>query len=254
ALSTNEPVCSSATHVNSFYNRKVNGIFIPAGILQPHFYAPAQGPVEVIGIFIPAGILQPHFHAPAQAPARNYGSVGAICGHEMTHGFDDVGSEYDGDGNRNGWWSPTVVAAFKYDGDGNRNGWWSPTDVAAFKERAKCISDLFSSYEMYGAHVNGKLTLGEAIADSGGLKYAWESFVKRHSPSESDKRLFFVAMGQTWCSKVDRKGARASILTDEHPPEKFRVIGTLSQFAPFGEAFSCPIGSAMNPVSKCHLW
>mmetsp|Transcript_38005 Transcript_38005/g.86576 ORF Transcript_38005/g.86576 Transcript_38005/m.86576 type:complete len:752 (-) Transcript_38005:59-2314(-) len=201
---------SSATDVNSFYNRKVNGIFIPAGILQPHFYAPAQ------------------------APARNYGSVGAICGHEMTHGFDDVGSEYDGDGNRNGWWSPTVVAAFK--------------------ERAKCISDLFSSYEMYGAHVNGKLTLGEAIADSGGLKYAWESFVKRHSPSESDKRLFFVAMGQTWCSKVDRKGARASILTDEHPPEKFRVIGTLSQFAPFGEAFSCPIGSAMNPVSKCHLW
>jgi putative endopeptidase len=201
---------SSAVDVNSYYNRKVNGIFIPAGILQPHFYSPSQ------------------------APARNYGSVGAICGHEMTHGFDDVGSEYDG--------------------DGNRNGWWSAGTVAAFKERAKCIEDLFSSYELYGAHVNGKLTLGEAIADAGGVKYAWESFVKRHAPSESDKRLFFVAMGQTWCSKVARKGARESILTDEHPPEKFRVIGTLSQFAPFGEAFGCPAGAPMNPESKCHLW
>jgi predicted metalloendopeptidase len=78
--------------------------------------------------------------------------------------------------------------------------------------------------------------------------------VKRHAPSESDKRLFFVAMGQTWCSKVARKGARESILTDEHPPEKFRVIGTLSQFAPFGEAFGCPAGAPMNPESKCHLW
>jgi len=111
----------SVTAVNSFYNRQVNGIFIPAGILQPPFYDEHQ------------------------AVARNYGSVGAICGHEMTHGFDDVGREYDAMGNRHPWWKPQVVTAFK--------------------ERAKCISDLFSSYVNYGGHVNGELVLGEAIAD-----------------------------------------------------------------------------------------
>jgi len=161
---------SSATDVNSYYARKVNGIFIPAGILQPPFYSPAQ------------------------AVARNYGSVGAICGHEMTHGFDDVGREYDGDGKRNGWWPASVVSAFK--------------------ERAGCISDLFSSYELYGTHVNGPLVLGEAIADSGGLKYAWQSFLKAHSPSPVDRKLFFIAMGQTWCEKQSAKGALAAVLTD----------------------------------------
>jgi len=201
---------SSATDVNSYYNRKVNGIFIPAGILQQPFYARDQ-PV-----------------------ARSYGSVGAICGHEMTHGFDDVGREYDGDGNRNGWWTAKVVSNFK--------------------ARAQCISDLFSSYEMYGEHVNGKLTLGESIADSGGLKFAWEAFVKKHAPDDSEKRLFFVAMGQTWCEKTREKSAKASILTDEHPPNKFRVIGTLSQFPPFAEAYQCKPGAPMAPVKRCHLW
>jgi len=201
---------SGATDVNSYYSRKVNGIFIPAGILQPPFYSPHQ------------------------ALARNYGSVGAICGHEMTHGFDDVGREYDADGNRNGWWTPKVVANFQ--------------------ERAKCIEDLFSSYQLYGRHVNGQLTLGEAIADSGGLKFAWEAFLKRAAPTEEEKRLFFIAMGQTWCMKEDRLSARADLLSDQHPPAKFRVIGTLSQFEPFAEVFKCPAGSKMNPTTRCHLW
>ena len=129
---------SSCTDVNSYYSRKVNGIFIPAGILQPPFYSPTQ------------------------AVARNYGSVGCICGHEMTHGFDDVGREYDANGNRNGWWSPAVVRKFK--------------------AHAQCISTLFSSFSEYGQHVNGKLTLGEAIADSGGLKFSWQSFVEHENP------------------------------------------------------------------------
>ena len=201
---------SSATDVNSYYNRKVNGIFIPAGILQRPFYARDQ---------------------PA---ARNYGSIGAICGHEMTHGFDDVGREYDASGNRNGWWTPEVVANFK--------------------TRAKCISDLFSSFRVHGQPVNGKLTLGESIADSGGVKFAWEAFVANHKPDPSAKRLFLVAMGQTWCEKDRQKAAAAALLTDEHPPNKFRVIGTLSQFAPFAEAYQCAPGSPMNPPTRCHLW
>jgi len=126
--------------------------------------------------------------------------------------------------------------------------------VSAFKERAGCISDLFSSYELYGTHVNGPLVLGEAIADSGGLKYAWQSFLKAHSPSPVDRKLFFIAMGQTWCEKQSAKGALAAVLTDPHPPNRFRVIGTLSQFEPFAETFQCPAGTAMNPPTRCHLW
>jgi len=201
---------SAATDVNSFYSRKVNGIFIPAGILQPPFYSPEQ------------------------AVARNYGSVGAICGHEMSHGFDDIGREYDADGNRKGWWTPKVVSNFE--------------------ARAKCIKDLFSSYELDGRHVNGELTLGEAIADSGGLKFSWEAFLEHHHPSEEEKRLFFIAMGQTWCQKEKPVSARADLLSDQHPPAKFRVIGTLSQFPPFADIFKCPAGSAMNPEKRCHLW
>ncbi|EKX34371.1 hypothetical protein GUITHDRAFT_55341, partial [Guillardia theta CCMP2712] len=214
---------SSATDVNSYYSRKVNGIFIPAGILQPPFYSPTQ------------------------AIARNYGSVGSICGHEMTHGFDDIGREYDADGNRNGWWDEQVVKNFK--------------------ERAKCISELFSSYEVDGKHVNGELTLGEAIADSGGLKvkllllhvlslftprqFSWESFLHAYQPSHTDRMLFFIAMGQTWCEKLKPQVSLYLLL---HPPSKFRVIGTLSQFAPFAETFRCPVGSPMNPARRCHLW
>mmetsp|Transcript_169 Transcript_169/g.365 ORF Transcript_169/g.365 Transcript_169/m.365 type:complete len:742 (-) Transcript_169:485-2710(-) len=201
---------SASTDVNSYYSRKVNGIFIPAGILQPPFYSPTQ------------------------ATARNYGSVGAICGHEMTHGFDDVGREYDANGNRNGWWSPEVVKNFK--------------------ERASCISDLFSSYVLFDRHVNGKLTLGEAIADSGGLKFAWEAYVAKHQPDAESRKLFFIAMGQTWCEKEKRVGARSALLTDQHPPAKYRVIGTLSQFPSFAETFQCPVGSVMNPETRCHLW
>uniref|UniRef100_A0A7S0VEH4 Endothelin-converting enzyme 1 n=1 Tax=Hemiselmis tepida TaxID=464990 RepID=A0A7S0VEH4_9CRYP len=201
---------SAATDVNSFYSRKVNGIFIPAGILQPPFYSPEQ------------------------ATARNYGSVGAICGHEMSHGFDDIGREYDADGNRNGWWTPKVVKNFE--------------------ERASCISGLFSSYSLDGRHVNGKLTLGEAIADSGGVKFSWEAFLARHDPTPEEKRLFFIAMGQTWCQKEKAVSARADLLSDQHPPAKFRVIGTLSQFPPFSDTFRCPVGSPMNPPKRCHLW
>jgi len=201
---------SSACDVNSFYSRKVNGIFIPAGILQQPFYSPKQ------------------------QIARNYGSVGAICGHEMTHGFDDIGREYDAYGNRNGWWTKTVISNFQ--------------------ERAQCIENLFSSYQIHGAHVNGKLTLGEAIADSGGLKMAWEAFLAKEKPSQDEKRMFFLAMGQTWCSKEKAVSAKADLLSDQHPPSKFRVIGTLSQFAPFAETFQCAKGSKMNPESKCHLW
>eukprot|EP00802_Teleaulax_amphioxeia_P007277 Tamp_07283.p1 GENE.Tamp_07283~~Tamp_07283.p1 ORF type:complete len:799 (+),score=165.87 Tamp_07283:72-2399(+) len=201
---------SSCTDVNSYYSRKVNGIFIPAGILQSPFYSPTQ------------------------AEARNYGSVGCICGHEMTHGFDDIGREYDANGNRNGWWSSRVIAQFK--------------------AHAACIETLFSSFSEYGHHVNGKLTLGEAIADSGGLKMSWQSFLAKEKPDLFNKKLFFIAMGQTWCEKQKKAGQLAALLTDQHPPTKFRVLGTLSQFEPFSQVFSCPAHTRMNPPTRCNLW
>mmetsp|Transcript_16149 Transcript_16149/g.37310 ORF Transcript_16149/g.37310 Transcript_16149/m.37310 type:complete len:768 (-) Transcript_16149:97-2400(-) len=201
---------AGSTDVNAYYSQKVNGLFIPAAVLQ-----------------------EPFFDAKAPS-ARNAGGIGAILGHEMTHGFDDIGREYDADGNRHPWWTPSVTKNFK--------------------ERAKCIEDLMSSYEFWGGHVNGKLVLGESIADSGGLKFAWEAFVDEQKPEVVDKRTFFLALGQTWCSKEQRKGARASLLTDPHPPNKIRVLGMLSQFQPFSDAFKCPVGSKMNPEKKCSLW
>ena len=128
--------------------------------------------------------------------------------------------------------------------------------IGRFKQRADCIQRLFSSFTEYGHHVNGKLTLGEAIADSGGLKFSWESFVGKPSVSTdlAQRKLFFIAMGQTWCEKQKKDGALAALLTDQHPPTKYRVLGTLSQFAPFADTFSCPVGSRMNPASKCDLW
>ena len=96
--------------------------------------------------------------------------------------------------------------------------------------------------------------VAKAIADSGGLKLAWEAFLQRTQPDEDAKRLFFIAMGQTWCQKDKAVGARAELLTDQHPPARFRVEGTLSQFPPFAETFNCPAGARMNPAERCHLW
>lgn len=201
---------STPLDVNAFYGPNNNGLWIPAGILQSPFFD-HQNP-----------------------DARNYGAIGSVLGHEMSHGFDDNGRQYDA--------------------RGELHDWWDQHTVDAFKERSGCIRDVFSSYSIQGKHVNGKLTLGEDIADSGGLKFSWRAFLASGERTPAEKRTFFTAFAQTWCQVTRRKSALSSILTDTHAPAKFRVIGGLSQFPPFAEAFQCPTGSPMAPAETCKLW
>jgi len=202
---------STPLEVNAFYGPKANGLWIPAGILQA-----------------------PFFDAGHQ-DAQNYGSVGTILGHEMSHAFDDDGSQYDA--------------------EGQLRDWWDAKTVAGFKERSGCISKVFDKYKVLDKSVNGKLTLGEDIADAGGLKFSYRALTAKPRTDE-EKRLFFTSFAQTWCEVDRKKSAVTSVLTDEHAPGKFRVIGALTQFKPFQDAFQCPDGSPMAPKdsTRCHLW
>ena len=203
---------STPLEVNAFYGPKSNGLWIPAGILQAPFFDYEN------------------------SDAQNYGSVGTILGHEMSHGFDDDGR--------------------RYDAKGEMKDWWEPATVEGFKKRSSCISSLFSTYKVLDKPVNGKLTLGEDIADAGGIKFAYRAFLQSKPRSDHEKRLFFTSFAQTWCEVDRKKSALNSVMTDEHAPGKFRVIGGLTQFRPFSEAFHCPAGAPMAPKdeSRCHLW
>lgn len=201
---------NSPLEVNAFYGSDANGLWIPAGILQSPFFDAGN------------------------SDARNFGSIGSVLGHEMSHGFDDNGRLYDK--------------------RGELHDWWSPSTVANYKKRSTCIADLFSTYTVAGRNVNGKYTLGEDSADSGGLKFAYEAFVKKTQRSEDEKRIFFTSFAQTWCSVERKKSAVSSVLTDPHAPNKFRVIGGMSQFAPFADVFQCPTGAPMAPANRCELW
>eukprot|EP00960_Hanusia_phi_P029156 747803-Hanusia_phi.AAC.3 len=201
---------STPTEVNAFYGPNNNGLWIPAGILQAPFFD-ASNP-----------------------DARNYGSIGSVLGHEMTHGFDDSGREYDE--------------------RGSLHDWWHKETVEKFKERSSCVARLFDSYSVSYRHVNGNLTLGEDMADAGGLKFAYQAFMAAKQRQPEEQRVFFTAFAQTWCTVERKKGVLNQVLTDPHAPNKFRVLGALSQFAPFAEAFQCPRGSPMAPLERCDVW
>jgi len=204
---------AGSTDVNAYYSQKVNGLFIPAAVLDKPFFSPDFD------------------------EARNYGSIGAVLGHEMTHGFDDQGR--------------------KFDNTGKRSEWWDTNTVDGFTKKAQCISDQFSGYTIHGdKKVSGELTLGEDIADSGGLKmahHAWQKAAVRERSAE-EERLFFLSFAQTWCG-VERKKAEETQLFDSHAPRRWRVMGTLSNSEGFQKAFQCPNGSVMNRGSdRCQLW
>ena len=193
-------------------------------------------------INFPAGILQPPFFSSAFPAASNYGGIGMVIGHELMHAFDDQGSHYDG--------------------GGRLHDWWSVTTRRAFQERASCLANQYGLYQIDGVNVNGNLTLGENIADNGGLSTAWNGFNlidskeaswSNYSPL-SEKELFFVSFAQGWCSLRTPGLALNRLRTDPHSPPQFRVNGPLSNFAPFAEVFKCPLKSKMNPIKKCLLW
>ncbi len=191
----------------------------------------------------PAGILQPPFYNATASMAVNLGAMGMVVGHELTHGFDDSGSQFDGDGNLKSWWKAEV-----------RN---------RFNARTKCIEEQYGSYEVLpGVKLNGKLTLGENIADAGGVKLAYQAFraIRRDAKEVlvadgyNEDQQFFLSVGQVWCSKYREAFARLRAKTDPHSQPNWRVNGALRNTPEFGEAFQCPVGSPMRPKKSCEVW
>ena len=205
--------------VNAYYNPSVNEIVFPAGIMQAPFYDAAY----------PASF--------------NYGAIGMVMGHELTHGFDDSGSKFDGDGMLADWWEADVVTRFE--------------------EAGACVSDLYSTFEVQpDVNVNGLLTLGENIADLGGIKQAHTAYLKYASENGEQPEIagltgeqqVFVAFAQGWCSESTPEQELVMVKTDTHSPPRFRVNGPLMNFPAFGEAFECEVGSAMRPEKVCAVW
>ncbi len=191
----------------------------------------------------PAAILQPPFYDVKSSVGVNLGGMGMIVGHELTHGFDDQGAQFAANGSLQNWWSPSVAQKFN--------------------AKKQCVIDQYSAYEVLpGVKVNGKLTLGENIADLGGVKMAYKAFKAAQSQSSerlvadgySEEQQFFLAVGLAWCSKRRDKFARMLVNVDPHSPPKFRVIGSLSNMPEFAEAFSCKAETPMNPKNKCEVW
>jgi putative endopeptidase len=208
--------------VNAYYNPSMNDINFPAGILQPPFYS-----LEA-------------------APALNFGGIGMVIGHEMTHGFDDQGS--------------------KYDGKGNLREWQTPADRKAFTERTDCEVKEYNQFAPEpGANVNGKLTLGENTADNGGIRIAFlalqntlaEEGQKLDGPKSegfTPAQQFFIQYGQIWCESRRPEYSRMMVKVDPHSPGKFRVNGVVENFDEFGKAFHCKKGSPMYPENSCRVW
>jgi putative endopeptidase len=195
-------------------------------------------------IVFPAGILQPPFFDAKQPMVMNFGGIGAVAGHELTHGFDDEGRKYDATGRMTEWWSPTVAAAFE--------------------QRVACVVAQYDAYEgLPGKQVNGKLTAGENIADIGGLKeayFAYQAWAAERggdpavAEGMTNEQVFFVAWAQNWCQHVAEPEAVRRLEVDPHSPGEFRAIGPLVNLPEFATAFGCPAGSPMNPQTRCEIW
>jgi predicted metalloendopeptidase len=188
----------------------------------------------------PAGILQPPLFDRRFAPAVNFGGMGAVMGHELTHGFDDEGSQFDG--------------------AGNLRNWWSEATGKLFKEQTKCVVDQYAAYEaLPGVHLNGELTAGENIADIGGLKLAWNAHQKARGEAYAadgftEDQVFFLSYGQSWCDKIRPELLETLAKTNPHSPSRFRVNGAVSDVPVFAEVFACKEGAPMRPAKACSVW
>jgi putative endopeptidase len=204
--------------VNAYYDPQMNDINFPAGVLQPPAFDPSSD------------------------AAPNYGDTGGTIGHELTHGFDDEGRQFDA--------------------HGNLRDWWTAEDGKEFVKRAACISDQYSTYTIIDdIKINGKLTLGEDVADLGGLilaYMAWKEDTKGQSLQPIDgltpDQRFFVGYGQSWCGESRDETKRMRATVDPHSPEKYRTNGVVSNMPQFQEAFHCKAGSPMVNQNRCSVW
>lgn len=200
-------------------------------------------------IVFPAGILQPPMFGRESDDAYNYGAIGRVAGHELTHGFDDEGRQFDA--------------------QGNLKDWWTEADAKAFNAKANCFVDQYAGYESVpakdgqpAAHLNGKLTLGENTADNGGLRMAYAAYEKTLEGQErktldgfTPEQRFFLGYAVSRCENVTDDAARLLVVTDPHSPGKYRLIGAISNMDEFGKAFNCKAGDKMVRADKsCRVW
>lgn len=212
------------------------------------YYAPSRN--EMV---FPAGILQPPFFSTESPAVINFGSVGSVMGHELTHGFDDSGAKFDADGNMKIWWSNQSMTQFK----NKTNCMIKQYEKIPLPELAKAAPKL---------KINGKLTLGENIADNGGVKaayYAYKAWAKaKDTPTEyqvdgktvTSEQLYFVSYGQVWCSISAPKAIMVRIRSDPHSPNRARVIGPMQNSKEFASVMQCPEGTPLNQKNKCDIW
>ena len=203
--------------VNAFYSQSTNSINFPAGILQYPFFDPQRD------------------------IAVNFGGVGSVIGHEMTHGFDDSGR--------------------KYDGAGNLRDWWTPADAAEFEKRAACIANEYSGFTTVAdVKLNGRLTLGENTADNGGVRVALMALMDTLKGKENKldgftpEQRFFLGFAQEFCENISPEQLRLRALTDPHSPGRWRVNGTVQNMPEFQKAFSCKAGQPMFSANACRVW
>ena len=201
------------------------------------YYNPLQNNVN-----FPAGILQPPYYNPKADAAVNFGAAGSVIGHELTHGFDDEGRQFDA--------------------QGNLKDWWTEKDSKAFDNRAQCIADQYSGYTAVDdVKVNGKLTLGENAADSGGTRIALMAYLAspagaagRPLDGYTPEQRFFVSYGQSWCQNMRPERERMLAQTNPHAPPRYRVNGVVSNMPEFAKAFSCKADAPMVRASACRVW
>jgi endothelin-converting enzyme/putative endopeptidase len=208
------------------------------------YYDPSMNDIN-----FPAGILQPAFYDKDATDATNYGHIGAVVGHELTHGFDDQGA--------------------KFDANGNLHDWWTPEDKKQFEQKTGCIADEYSQFTAVDdIKVNGKLTLGENTADNGGLRLAFIALMARLASnpptvstaeqkaeqSLSPQQQFFLGYAQNYCTNERPEFLRMLAQVDPHSPDALRVRGVIVNIPEFAHAFGCKAGQPMAPVKSCRVW
>ncbi|XP_015111047.1 neprilysin-2 isoform X3 [Diachasma alloeum] len=213
---------ANPTTVNAFYSPDRNSIYLPAGILQGAFFNNDR----------------PRY--------VNYGAIGFLIGHEMTHAFDDMGRQFDK--------------------EGNLVDWWAPSTKEKYLAKAQCFIDQYGNYsvEEVGLNLNGINTQGENIADNGGMKLAYLTYKDWSARNGREpmlprlpytpRQMIWISAASTWCEKHGIEYLKQLVKVDPHIPEEFRILGVLSNMPEFAEDFKCPVGSRMNPKKKCSMW
>jgi predicted metalloendopeptidase len=244
AIRRDDPVGNTA-RANAFeFQRQLNKIGKPVdrqewGMTPPTvnaYYDPSMNDIN-----FPAGILQPPFYDNAMDDGVNFGGIGMVIGHELTHGFDDQGRQFDA--------------------QGNLRDWWTAEDAKEFEKRAACVAQEYSKFEVApGAMVNGKLTLGENTADNGGVRIALMALLntiggeqKKIDGYTPEQRLF-LSFGQVWCVNQREEALRMQVKTNPHAPGKQRVNGVVQNMPEFQRAFSCQAGQPMVSANACRVW